>query len=106
MTLDHDLDLRLFMFWNDRKVGRLGTDRLVLGHSHRYRLSALGAAAFTGEIDRFGVSLDLDKVRRDLGDALVYLAEERFIRGEAFVSCEHDAQFLKFLDSRITFCVR
>ena len=95
MTLDHDLDLRLFMFWNDRKVGRPGTDRLVLGHSHRYRLSALGAAAFAGEIDRFGVSLDLDKVGRDLGDALVDLSEERFIPGEAFVSCGHDADSLK-----------
>jgi hypothetical protein len=34
-------------------------------------------------------------VRRDLGDALVDLSEERFIPGEAFVSCGHDADSLK-----------
>lgn len=106
VPLDHDLDLRLLMFWNDRKVGRLGADRLVLDDSHRYRLRAVGAPAFAGEVDWFGVGLDFDEVRGDLSHALVDFPEERFIPSEAFVSCGHDADSLKSVDSRITFCVR
>src|SRR5215210_1237936 len=40
VPFDHALDLRLFMSWNDREVGRLGTNRLVLVHRHRDRLRA------------------------------------------------------------------
>jgi hypothetical protein len=105
VPLDHDLDLRLFMFWNDRKMGRLGANRLVLDHRHRDRLGAVGAPAFAGEVDRFNVGLDLDEVRSDLGYALVDLAEESFIPGETFVSCGHDADSRKILDSRIKFWV-
>ena len=105
MPLDHDLDLRLLVLWNDCEVGRLGANRLVLGQSHRYRLRAGGAPALASELDLFAASLDFDEVRGDLGHALVDLSEECFVPGEAFVSSGHDAHSRRLLDSRITFCV-
>jgi hypothetical protein len=93
VPLDHALDLGKLVAWKDRETSRFSANRLVLGHRHRDRFGAVSASALTDELDRFALGLDFDEVRRDLGHALVYLAEQRLVPSESFLSCPHENHF-------------
>jgi len=88
MALDDSLDLRLLVPRDDGEVGRYGPERLVLDQGQRDLLHAGCHAALTGELDRVG-RLALDEALRDIGDALVDVAEQCFIGCEALFSRSH-----------------
>src|SRR4029453_83725 len=90
MPLRDALDLGQLVRREDREAGRFSANRLVLGHRHRNRLCAVSAPALTRELDPSPLGLPFDQIPRALGSPLVYLAEQRLVLGETFLSCPHE----------------
>ena len=106
MPLHDALDLGKLVAWEDREAGRFSANRLVLGHRHRKPFCAVPVPALTCELDRFPLGLDVDEVRRDLGYAFVYLAKQRLVLGETFLSCPPRTIVCRvFLDGKVR-CLR
>jgi hypothetical protein len=105
MSLDDLLDLGHFMAWDDGEVGRVGSDRLVLGERQLDPLRTVCAAALTAEADPVG-GLTHQELLGDLGHALVDLTEQGFVSGEAFFSRSHGAIVGRFVSARKVCCSR
>ena len=104
MPLDYAFDLQPFMSWGDRKVGRLGANRLVLAQGHGYRFPAIGSGALAAETDRLPVRFTLlEELRGHLGYALIDLSKERFILGATFVLRLHESTLSPTLDWLVKF---